>query len=136
MPAEDQTQIDRLATEFFAIFDNRRPGQDFERLRDLVLPQARITQIVDGGPKELTLDQFLLPRARLLTDGSLIDFHEWELDATTHILGHAAARISRYQKQGRLNGADYSGTGTKVFQLVRTQRGWRIHALLWEDQAH
>jgi hypothetical protein len=72
---------------------------------------------------------------RASLQGALRDFHEWEISSTTHIFSGIAARTSRYAKAGLLNGADYSGSGTKCFQLVDTDFGWRIASLAWVDDS-
>jgi len=41
--------------------------------------------------------------------------------------------MSRYTKAGLLNGNPYSGVGTKCFQLVLLDCGWRIASLAWVD---
>jgi hypothetical protein len=77
--------------------------------------------------------EFANPRIELLTHGKLLDFNEWEISSTTQIFNGIAARTSRYSKSGLLNGSDYSGSGTKCFQLVELGVGWRIASLAWVD---
>ncbi len=79
-------------------------------------------------------DEFAAPRVQLLAGGTLLGFHEWEVDATTRVLGPVATRVSAYAKAGRLNGVDFTGSGTKVFQLVKLAGCWRILALSWFDR--
>jgi hypothetical protein len=69
----------------------------------------------------------------LLTQGALLHFHEREISSTTQIFDGIATRTSRYSKSGLLDGNDYSGSGTKCFQLVDLGTGWRIAALAWVD---
>jgi hypothetical protein len=70
---------------------------------------------------------------QLLSGGGLREFHEWELEATTTIRGPLATRVSRYAKAGLMDGADYAGKGTKLFQLNRVDGTWRILSLAWFD---
>ena len=55
------------------------------------------------------------------------------MDATTRVFGPIAARVSAYAKAGCLNGVDFTGQGTKLFQFVRLAAHWRILALSWFD---
>ncbi len=136
MAGAAQTEIDEVVARFYAAFDNRagRPPAT-EALRDLFAPGASITRVTAEAADTWDVDAFIAPRAAMLTDGSLTDFHEWEVAAATTVSGHIASRTSDYRKEGRLNGAPYGGGGRKFIQLHRAQARWRIAAVLWEDTA-
>lgn len=129
-----KTELDALTAEFFGAFDNRggRPA-DVARIRRLMLPGA---VIVKTGPEftVYTVEEFIGPRERLLAEGRLTDFAEWETSERTEIAGDIASRVGGYSKSGLLDGAPYEGTGVKTFQFVRTPQGWRIAAFSWWDQ--
>ncbi|MFC0600176.1 nuclear transport factor 2 family protein [Streptomyces palmae] len=129
-----QADIDALAAEFFGAFDNRggKPA-DVERIRRLMLPGGTI---VMTGPQftVYTVEEFIEPRARLLPEGRLVEFSEWETSERTEIAGDIASRTGEYAKSGTLDGEPFEGTGTKTFQFVRTPEGWRIAAFSWHDR--
>jgi len=132
--ADVKAELDRLTTEFFDAFDNRDGRTaDVARLRRLMLPDAII---VVTSPKYVTytVEEFIAPREILLSDGSLTEFHEWEITEHTDIMDTVASRIGRFGKAGLLNGAPYQGTGTKTFQFAHTPDGWRITAFSWHDE--
>jgi hypothetical protein len=81
------------------------------------------------------LHGFVAPRAELLLRGRLVDFEEHETEHRTDIAGATAQRWLRYTKRGTLDGQPCGGTGTKMLQLVRTARDWKIASLLWSDDA-
>ncbi|GAA3129499.1 hypothetical protein JOF29_007281 [Kribbella aluminosa] len=126
-------EIDRVTAEFFGAFDNRGGRvAEVDRIRRLVLPAG---VIVCTRP-EFTVygvEDFIEPRQRLLSDGRLTEFSEWEVSERTDIDGDLATRCSDYQKSGTLDGRPYEGTGTKTIQFVRSPDGWRISALAWYD---
>ena len=127
-------EIEALIAAFYAAFDNRgarRPA--VEDLRALFAEAATIARVTSQGVDTWTPDAFIAPRQRILTDGALTDFHEWETQARTVVLANIASRWSAYEKQGRLDGADYRGAGHKFIQLHRTDGRWRISSILWED---
>ncbi|BDH13168.1 DUF4440 domain-containing protein [Streptomyces hygroscopicus] len=127
-------EIDVVTAEFFEAFDNRGgKAADVARIRRLVLPGG---VIVKAGPEftVYTVNEFIEPRLRLLTDGRLVDFSEWETSERTEIAGDIASRFSEYRKSGTLDGEPFDGGGTKTIQFVRTSEGWRISALAWYDQ--
>lgn len=129
-----KAEIDALAAEFFGAFDNRGGrAADVERIRRLTLPGA---VIVKTGP-ELTVypvDEFVEPRRKLLGDGRLVEFSEWETSERTDIAGDIASRFGEYRKSGILDGQPFEGAGTKTIQFVRTPDGWRITAFSWYDR--
>ncbi|MEU4088806.1 DUF4440 domain-containing protein [Streptomyces aureus] len=126
--------IDTVTAEFFGAFDNRGgTTADVDRIRGLVLPQG---VIVKTGPEftVYTVDEFIEPRRRLLADGRLVEFSEWETSERTEITGDVASRTSEYRKSGILEGEPFEGGGTKTIQFVRTAQGWLISAVAWYDE--
>ncbi|MEJ6001611.1 GNAT family N-acetyltransferase [Paucibacter soli] len=135
---DDAAQIDALAARFLGAFANR-DGRcpTLAALPYWMLPDAQI-RCQDGqqGAQLMDVQGFVLPRAELLREGGrLQDFAEWELVHETRIHGRIAQRWLRYEKAGRLDGAPYAGRGQKSLQLLKTARGWRIAAVLWQDEA-
>ncbi|MFH8345438.1 DUF4440 domain-containing protein [Streptomyces sp. NPDC018045] len=132
--AESKPEIDAVTAEFFGAFDNRggRPA-DVARIRRLVLPSG---VIVATGPefRVYTVEEFIEPRRRLLSEGRLTEFVEWETSERTEIAGDVASRFGTYRKSGILDGAPFEGGGTKTIQFVRTSEGWRITAFAWYDR--
>ena len=127
-------KIDVLVANFFSAFDNRDGAMP--RLADLVqcfTDKATIVRRSETGAELYTVAEFALPRIDLLTGGALLHFHEREISSTTQIFDGIATRTSRYCKSGLLDGNDYSGSGTKCFQLVELGTGWRIASLAWVD---
>ncbi len=127
-------EIDAVTAEFFGAFDNRGgKAADVARIRRLVIPGG---VIVMTGPNftVYTVDEFIEPRQKLLTDGRLVEFSEWETSERTEIVGDIASRVGQYRKAGILDGEPFEGGGTKTIQFVRTPEGWRIAAFAWYDQ--
>jgi hypothetical protein len=129
-----QREIDALVARFFSVFDNRDGATPL--LADLVdcfTDKAIIVRRSGSGVELYTVTEFAIPRIKLLTQGALLHFHEWEISSETQIFDGIAIRTSRYGKAGLLEGSDYSGAGTKCFQLVDVSTSWRIAALAWVD---
>ncbi|WP_405526152.1 nuclear transport factor 2 family protein [Streptomyces avidinii] len=129
-----KAEIDVVSAEFFGAFDNRGGRTaDLDRIRRLVLPGGVITMT---GPQftVYTVDTFIEPRRRLLTEGRLVEFSEWETSERTEIVGDIASRFGEYRKSGVLDGEPFEGGGTKTVQFVRTPEGWRIAAFAWYDR--
>ncbi|MEV7416246.1 DUF4440 domain-containing protein [Streptomyces sp. NPDC089919] len=130
---ESRFEIDALTAEFFGAFDNRdgKPA-DVARLRRLMLPGSVIVK-AGADFTAYTLEEFIEPRERLLSEGRLVDFTEWETAGRTEVVGDIAARVGEYRKSGTLDGEPFEGGGTKTIQFARTPDGWRITAFSWFD---
>ena len=126
--------IEPLITSFFSVFDNRDDRiPDLSCLGSMFVTGAIISKR-DGDQLEvMSLDDFTAPRQTLLVSGTLVDFHEWEIEAQTFVSNGIATRICKYGKEGVLNGEPFSGLGMKSIQMVLTDKGWKIASILWED---
>ncbi|GHH44743.1 GNAT family N-acetyltransferase [Streptomyces candidus] len=130
----DKAELDRLTTEFLGAFTNtggRRPHVGV--IREVFIPEGMIVSNVGGKPVVYDLEAFIEPRQRMLTDGTLTEFCEWEVGERTEIFGTVAHRFSEYRKTGVMDGERFEGTGHKTTQFVRTPDGWRMSSLAWDD---
>jgi hypothetical protein len=129
-----QAEISKLITGFFSVFDNRNgAAPELATLLGYFADKAVIARASGSEIQLYTATEFALPRIELLRSGDLVDFYEAETSGSTSIFGTVASHISRYHKAGLLNGNSYSGVGTKSFQLVALETGWRILSLAWID---
>ncbi|MWA15265.1 DUF4440 domain-containing protein [Streptomyces sp. BA2] len=129
-----KNEIDAVTAEFYGAFDNRGGrAADVARIRRLVIPGG---VIVVTGPdyRVYTVEESIEPRERLLNEGRLVVFSEWETSEKTEIEGDIASRFGTYSKSGTLDGEPFEGDGTKTIQFVRTPEGWRIAAFSWYDK--
>lgn len=134
MAQTDEAQISAITRAFYAAFDNRDgKAPDVAELRALFLPDARVVRVTFDAVDSWTVEAFIAPREKMLTDGTLVDFHEWEIEGETTLFDNIAARRSRYRKAGTLHGAPHAGEGRKLIQFCRAGGRWRIAGVLWED---
>jgi hypothetical protein len=130
----DKESIDQIISVFFSIFTNTRQQQpDWKNLYNVCITETII--IKKSGLKEevYTLDSFIEPRKKILSDGTLTEFEEKETAEETRITGRLAQRFSRYEKTGYLTGNEFHEQGHKFFQLIKTAEGWKINSVIWED---
>ncbi|MFJ9854446.1 GNAT family N-acetyltransferase [Streptomyces sp. NPDC101150] len=129
-----QAELDRLMRVFFSAFDNTGGrGPDLGVIRDVFIPQGRIIANVGDEPVIYDLDAFIEPREKMLTDGTLTEFSEWEVAERTEIFGSIAHRFSTYRKSGFRHGEWFEGSGCKTTQFLQTPSGWKISSLAWDD---
>lgn len=129
-----KAQLDELTRTFLGAFTNtggRKP--DVDAIREVFIPQGMIIKNVGAEPVIYDLDAFIAPREKILTDGTLTEFSEWEVAERTEIFGSIAHRFSEYRKSGFLNGVWFEGSGHKTVQFVRTRAGWRMSSMAWDD---
>ncbi len=130
----DRAQLAEIVRTFFAAFTS---GDDsasrLDALRELLLPEAIIVRGGDG-PAVYGVESFIAPRQELLSNGSLLDFREWEVSGRTELFGDIAQHFCRYAKSGVRDGVPFSAQGMKSLQFLRTAAGWRISAVAWDDE--
>lgn len=95
---------------------------------------STIIKNTPAGPEVYSLEQFVDTRAEILGNGTLTGFRERELETSTEIDGDHAERVCTYTKSGVLDGVAFTTRGVKVMRLARTQAGWRLAALAWDDE--
>jgi hypothetical protein len=134
-PSTDPIQIAAIVRTFFAAFSSG-PGLEtrMDGLRSLFLPAAVIVRTCGSEPTVYGVEDFIAPRRALLSDGTLVDFREWETAGRTKVFGDIAQHWCGYAKAGIHDGVPFTGRGMKSIQFVRTMDGWRIHALSWDDE--
>ena len=136
--SDARAEIDAIARRFFSAFSNRHAMSRIAALPSMLLPEAIVTVVKPAAARGIetsSVRDFLTPRATLLLDGRLTEFEETEVASRTDVTGALAHRSSRYEKAGTLDGVPFVGGGRKHIQLVRTRRGWKIAALVWEDES-
>ena len=129
----NKEQIDSLVKKFFTVFTNKDQHPDWHILSALCIPEVIIIKKSGLSQEVYNLDTFIQPRKTLLSNGTLLQFEEAETGESTHIICNMAQRSSTYQKSGFLNGGFFQGRGSKFFQFIKTEDGWKINALVWED---
>src|SRR5215203_5371469 len=130
----DKFEINSLTKQFFNLFDNTgHKIPDWTIAQKICIPQIIIIKKTGLTEVVYNLTNFIEPRKEILSDETLTNFREQELQEDTQIAGHIAQRRSRYQKSGTLSGKPFIEAGTKLFQFVKTSSGWRINSLVWED---
>lgn len=131
---DDTAAIDALVARLYAAFRTRDGAvAPVDTLREVFLPSAVIVKAVGPVPEVFDVTRFIETRRAILTDGDLVDFDEWELDARSERHGHVVHRWSLYRKVGTKDGVAFDLRGVKSLQCVATPDGWRIASLAWDD---
>lgn len=129
----DKLVIDKLTQNFFGIFTNKNKQPEWDLIRTLCIPETLIIKKATGTEMIYNLDSFVEPRKKILSDGTLKEFEEQEISEETNVIGNIAQRSSKYKKSGYLDGKQFTEYGNKLFQFVKTNLGWKISSVIWED---
>lgn len=130
----ESQELNSLVGNFYQCFDNRMNRlPDFNRFISLFIDGATIGKRTESQTTLWSLPEFWKPRADLLRNGQLVDFHEWETDFKNVIFDGIAMRQSFYEKAGSLDRHTYTGQGVKHFQIIKVGGVWRIAHLMWQD---
>jgi RimJ/RimL family protein N-acetyltransferase len=130
----DKLLIDQLTESFFNIFTNGNQQQsNWNSIYTICLPETIIIKKNSDNEEVYNLNTFIEPRKKILSDGTLTEFMEYETSEETKVVGSIAQRFSRFQKKGYHNGTYFEGNGNKLFQYVKTNNGWKISSVIWED---
>ena len=130
----DELLIDHLTKSFFDIFTNANQQlPNWNIIHHICLPETIIIKNNGNNEEVYNLTTFIEPRKKILSDGTLTEFQEYELSEETKIIGNIAQRFSKFQKSGYFNDTYFKENGNKLFQFVKTSNGWKINAVVWED---
>lgn len=134
--SEGEKQIDELIARFFDLFtntDGRIPN--LKEIFDLCIPEGMLISNTNGKPVVYNLQEFIAPREKMLTDGTLTDFSEFEITGKTKIFGNIAQRFSFYEKSGKMNNEPFTSRGMKTIQFVKIGQEWKISSVAWSDES-
>lgn len=132
---KDKFIIDELTKSFFNIFTNINYQQpEWNKIYTICLPETIIIKKDINGEEVYNLNTFIEPRKKILSDGTLTEFEEYEIFEETNIFGNIAQRFSKFEKKGFYKATNFKEKGNKLFQYVKTSNGWKISSVIWEDE--
>jgi RimJ/RimL family protein N-acetyltransferase len=133
--SSDKLSIHEITHLFYSVFSNTNNNPPrLDILESLCIPEVLIINRSGNKTDVYNLSSFIEPRRKILTDGTLMEFEEKELSENTLITNSIAQRSSTYQKKGIKLGETFKQEGQKLFQFVRTDRGWKISSVIWQDK--
>lgn len=130
-----KADLDALVNAFFrAVSFEAGHTPAYDAVYDLFIVYANIIRNNGPVPETMTVSEFITSRQAAFDAGSLTQFREAELKDITEIFGNVAHRLSSYEKDGVRDGAAFSGRGVIFTQFIRTETGWKISAMAWDDE--
>ncbi|MBX7481541.1 hypothetical protein [Qipengyuania qiaonensis] len=124
--------VERVVTQAYAvIFGPKGAERDWDTMRAMYLPGARMTAMRPDGIEICTVERYIAGKRDFLTQNG---FSESTLVNRIEIYGDMAHVWSSYSGDWiEPEGNPGRTRGINSFQLRRDEEGnWRIHSLLWQ----
>ncbi|MBG6129758.1 RimJ/RimL family protein N-acetyltransferase [Aquimarina sp. EL_43] len=132
---KEENELNKLTTRFFSLFTNAEgKTPNVEEIENIFISNGIIINNTHGVPEIYDLNEFISPRKKMLSDGTLTDFRESEILHRTEIYGNVAQRFSFYKKSGKLNGVYFESRGMKTIQFIKKGLDWKMSSVAWSDE--
>ncbi len=110
--------------------------RDWESIRELYHPRATLVRTgVDAHGEDfatvMSFDEYIENANTLLAGKS---FSEREVSQTVDIVGNVARIASIYEYVFDDGHEQRSGRGVNFFNLIRTDGGWKIMSIVWDNE--
>jgi hypothetical protein len=133
--AATKHELDRLIDQFFRAVSFEAGAQPhYSDIYQLFVEAGLLIKNSGAAPELASVDQFIAPRAAIVSSGEVTSFRETELAERTDIFGNVAQRFSAYAKSGTQNGQPFAARGMIATQFILTPAGWKISAMAWDDE--
>ena len=133
----DEQAIGAVIDEMYAMISGPKGPRDWSRQANCFHPDARQirTWVDEDGRPALTmmsLDDYARDTTPFFAAN---DFHEIETSRRIDVFGNMAHVWSGYEARSALGDAEPERRGINSIQLFRDpQRGWRIVAMIWDNE--
>ena len=130
--AEDIAAVNRTVDAVYAaISGDVGEERDWDAMRALYLPDARLTAIRADGIESCTLEEYIASKRDFLVDNG---FSEGTLVNRVLVYGGIAHAWSSYSGDwSEADGTKGATTGINSFQLMRQlDDSWRVLSILWQ----
>jgi len=126
-------EVLKLLYDVISFEDGAEP--DFQGLKRLFSPHARITRITPESTDHLTPSDFLEMTHHLVEIGAYTGFYEFEVARNVEQFGDVAQVWSVYETRRNRDAQEALGRGINSIQLIREGGTWRVLSLLWDEAA-
>lgn len=107
---------------------------DWDRLRFLFHPDARLVQVRTDGIHTLDIGKFVSRYAQAVISGAVPEYHEREIARRTETFGPIAHVWSTYESTLRQDDPESVRRGINNFQIIRHDSRWWLFTMLWTKE--
>lgn len=131
------TQQQRLGEALRAMYEvisfPEGAAPDWERMKVVFSPNARITRVTPEGTDHCDLASFQAMAMDMIDMGVYTGFHEREVARRAEVFGAIAHVLSVYETKRSAEAIGYLARGVNSIQLVWDGDAWRVLSLLWDE---
>jgi hypothetical protein len=130
----DDPAIARLLELLYSVISFEEGDEpNWEGLREVFSPHARITRITPEGTDHLDPSTFFAMTRDLVEAGCYTSFFEFEVARRVERSGYVAQVWSFYETRRNKSAREPLGRGVNSIQLIRDDDRWRVLGLLWDE---
>ncbi len=127
----EPTSIDGIISALYGALSFERGGRpDFDALRDLFGPGARLIKVAGEHPAAMELRGFFERLEDAMKEGRITDLKETELARRTDVFGAIAQVFGTFERTS----GDRTIRGINSIQLRNDGHRWWIESLMWSDE--
>jgi hypothetical protein len=132
-PVQDPEELNMQATvlALYNVISGPAGRRDWDRMKDLFLPGARMVTLRKTGPDVMTPDDYIA-HAKPYFDQN--GFFEHPIANRFERYGDIAHVFSTYESRHNANDPAPFARGINSFQLVRVGEQWKILTVLWQQE--
>lgn len=131
----EMMEIDRVTSALYSSICFEEGGKPaLDKLRNLFIPEGKLTNNNDDPPVVMSVDQFINTFNQQLSSGTLKSFYEGEISSRTELFGRIAHRFSTYEAKFNLGTSEQLAIGINSIQLIKTKGSWLVTSIVWNDE--
>ena len=134
MSANRRIALDEAIQRLYEVISFPEGGApDWDGMKSLFAPAARITRVTPEGVDALDLPSFEAMFTELLECGAVLSFFEYETGRRVEFVGAVAHVLSSYETKRSPDALIAFGQGINSIQLLWTGSRWSVLSLLWDE---
>jgi hypothetical protein len=133
---EDVSSIDAIVAALYDVISGPPGGRDWDRLRSLYLPEARLIPTGtrpngESGLRVLDVEGYIASASALFAEKG---FFEREIARRTERFGNVAHAFSTYEARWNEDDAEPFTRGINSIQLLERDGRWWVVTVFWDNE--
>ena len=137
MRSEDVSSIDAIIAALYDVISGPPGGRDWDRLRSLYIPEARLIPTGtrpngESGLRVLDVDGYIASASALFAEKG---FFEREIARRTERFGNVAHAFSTYEARWNEDDPEPFTRGVNSIQLLERDGRWWVVTVFWDNES-
>jgi hypothetical protein len=135
--SEDVSSIDAIIAALYDVISGPPGGRDWDRLRSLYIPEARLIPTGtrpngESGLRVLDVDGYIASASALFAEKG---FFEREIARRTERFGNVAHAFSTYEARWNEDDPEPFTRGVNSIQLLERDGRWWVVTVFWDNES-